>query len=398
MKKVNYDNPLSSIFVDGLFRFFAVVLLFVSLLYEQKNLILISILILLMFYGAKTWSYFSIRKIHYSFDAEKKKGFPGEKVKLQARISNNKLLPVWITLRIPIDKEIIKEDNNSINEDFYLLWYDQISWQWDLTATKRGCFQIGPPFLESGDLLGFFKKRKYLSESMEMIVYPRQIALNFISAPTKDLFGKPGITSPVKDPIYPISTQNYYPGDPAKHIHWKASARHSQLQSKIFEPSSQKKILFILDVTSFNSENQEQSFEKTLEVTAAYFLQLNEQGIPFGIITNSKMAGGYSTRLPIATGSDQLSEAMEFLARIQMEPEHPLEEILFQNKLLIGGIGVIFCAYKLDKINIQITGLLKEYNIPAYFIISEMPDLAIGSQPEIFLLEKLHGGYINNNI
>ena len=207
MNNSDRDYLLSSIFTDGLFRFFVFVLLFIALLYEQKSLILISILILAMFYGAKFWTYLSVRNIRYSFDAEKKKGFPGEQIDLKATVSNNKLLPVWLKLKIPVDKKIDPSsvsDHGWLSEEFSLLWYDHTSWQWKLTANYRGCFRIGPPFLETGDLLGFFQKRRHLSHSVEIIIYPKPVSLNFISSPLKELFCKTGVISPVKDPVYPV--------------------------------------------------------------------------------------------------------------------------------------------------------------------------------------------------
>ena len=162
---LDYSRPLSSVFTDGLFRFLVLILLFIALLFEQKNLILISLLILTMFYGCKLWCHWSAKNIYYSFDAEKKKGFPGETISLQAKIFNNKLLPVWIKLLIPIDSKLIASEgkDNFLGEEFSLLWYDHFLGQWKITAQHRGCFQIGPPILESGDLLGFFQQRKYLS-------------------------------------------------------------------------------------------------------------------------------------------------------------------------------------------------------------------------------------------
>ena len=73
MNNSEHNYSLSSIFTEGFFRFFVFILLFISLLYEQKSIILISILVLVRFYGSKLWSTFSAKNIYYSFDAEKKK-------------------------------------------------------------------------------------------------------------------------------------------------------------------------------------------------------------------------------------------------------------------------------------------------------------------------------------
>lgn len=400
MNHSEHNYPLSSIFTEGFFRFLLFILLFISLLYQQKNLILISILLLVMFYGLKFWSTFSVKNIHYSFDAEKKKGFPGESIVLQAVVFNNKLLPIGLKLKIPLDKKLHHFLDSSpadcLCEEGNLLWYDRSSWQWKLTAQQRGCFQIGPHFLETGDLLGFFQQRRYLSQSVEMIIYPKPIFLNFLSSPVKELFGKPGLESPVKDPVYPVATQDYSYGDPAKYIHWKASARHNRLQSKVFEPSSQRKTLFIIDVSSFQKKEDKDLFEKTLEVVAAMAMEFERQGSPYGLLSNGEMVGNDSASLSIATGPEQLSRAMELIARLQMKTTVSIEEILFKEDVMPGGTGCIYSSCTLNKKNTQIAQFLRQHHIPVYFITARIPRRFIDHSIKFFLLDEIHGGVLDS--
>ncbi len=393
MSDSNYTRSLTSVFTDRFFRFLVIVLLFISLLLHQKNLILLSILVLIMFYIAKLWSHFSIKNIYYSFDAEKIKGFPGENISLQANIYNNKILPIWLKLLVPMDKRLNsskKMENNCLFEEFRLLWFDKFLWKWSLEAQHRGYFQIGPPFIETGDIMGFFKEKKYLSEStVEVIIYPRPISLNFLSTPIRELFGKTGNEHPVKDPIYPIATRDYQHGDPAKFIHWKASARHNRLQSKIFDSSTQRKTLLIIDVCSFQKENSEEDFERVLEVVAAIIKEFDKQGSPYSILSNGKISGSdrYAS-FSFGTGSEQLSIAMELLARLTMEKYCPMEEILFKKINIPSGTGCLYCSFNINEDILQISQLLRKHTIPMYFLVAETSqELVFDSMPLIFLNE-----------
>ncbi len=287
-------------------------------------------------------------------------------------------------------------DHGWLSEEFSLLWYDHTFWQWKLTANHRGCFRIGPPFLETGDLLGFFQKRRHLSHSVEIIIYPKPISLNFISSPLKELFGKTGVISPVKDPVYPVATQDYYHGDPAKYIHWKASARHDRLQTKIFEPSSQRKTLLIIDVSTFRKNKHEGTFEKTLEVIAAAAMEFDRQGSPYGVLSNGKICGNGHVNLAMATGPEQLSMAMELLARIKMDTAFAIEEILFKDNLIPAGTGCIYCAHSLNRKNTRIAQFLREHHIPVYFIITRAPHQTNNQQINFFLLDEIHGGVLEH--
>lgn len=107
MNNIDYYRALTSIFTDRFFRFLAFVVLFVALLFSQKNLILISTLVLTMFYLLKIWGFFSIKNVHYYFSNEKTKGFPGETVSIQAGVNNLKFLPIWLRLSIPLDQKLV---------------------------------------------------------------------------------------------------------------------------------------------------------------------------------------------------------------------------------------------------------------------------------------------------
>ena len=245
--------------------------------------------------------------------------------------------------------------------------------------------------------MGFFQQKRYLSHSaVEIIIYPRPVSLNFLSTPIKELFGKTGNDHPVKDPVYPIATRDYQHGEPAKFIHWKASARYNQLQSKIFDSSTQRKTLLIIDVGSFQKKNQEESFERILEIIGAMLLEFDKQGNPYGLVSNGKITGNNMfANLPFATGREQLPMAMEFLARLTMEESCPLEKILFNGLDIPAGTGCLYCAYKVDKSIMQISQFLKNHGMPVYFLMAKAPYRGrTGSMP-LSLLDEIYGEVID---
>ncbi len=376
MSSPNYSRSLTSVFTDGFFRFLLIVLLFISLLLQQKNLILISILVLTMFYITKLWSTWSSKKVYYNFDAKKIKGFPGEVISLQANVYNNKILPIWLKLLVPMDKKLItsnKVEDDSLVEEFRLLWFDRFRWQWSMEAQHRGYYQIGPPSIDTGDIMGFFNQRISLYNStVEVIIYPKPVSLNFLSTPIKELFGKTGNEHPVKDPVYPIATRDYRHGDHAKFIHWKASARHNRLQSKIFDSSTQRKTLLIIDVSFFQKNDAEEDFEKIIEVVAAMIQEFDREGSPYSILSNGKIAGskGFAANFTFGTGPEQLSVAMEFLARLTMEEYCSMEDLLFTESSIPSGTGCLYCCFNYNEDNLQIGHFLRKKNIPLYFLIA----------------------------
>ena len=106
-----------------------------------------------------------------------------------------------------------------------LLWYQTVAFRWEVTASRRGLHSLGPHRLVAGDLLGFFSRVGTEGNGLHVVVYPRIVPLRPFPLPRRDFFGIPGAEGPVKDPVFILGTRDYQPGRPAKHIHWKASAR-----------------------------------------------------------------------------------------------------------------------------------------------------------------------------
>lgn len=275
-------------------------------------------------------------------------------------------------------------------------WYYKFHRQWNFTAHHRGCFQIGPPFLETSDLLGFFPERRFLSQSVaEVIIYPRPIVLNLITAPVKELFGKINTDHPVKDPIYPTATREYQHGEPSKFIHWKASAHYNRLHSKIFDSSTQRKTLLIVDVSTFQKNKQAELFEQTLEAVAALILEFEKRGNPYSVISNGKTVGdNIATNFSFGTGPEHLSMAMETLARLTMEESISIEDLLFKQINLPAGTGCIYSVCKINKTNMLIGQFLKKRNIPVYFLLANPTENKNINQIPCISLTEIHGGVV----
>lgn len=232
--------------------------------------------------------------------------------------------------------------------------------------------------------------------AVEVIIYPKPISLNFFSTPVKEFFGKTGIDSPVKDPIYPIATHDYQHGEPAKYIHWKASARYNHLQSKIFDPSTQRKTLLIIEVSSFQKKRQEELFEKILEVVAAMVLEFDKRGSPFSIFSNGKVTGSsITTNISFGTGPEQVSRAMELLARLTWEESCSMDEMMFKEMKITAGTGCIYCDYNINEKNMKISQFLKKYSVPVYFMVAKASNKRRIDHIPILLLSEIYGKEID---
>jgi len=245
----------------------------------------------------------------------------------------------------------------------------------------------------SGDLFGFFPKERELEGALEVIVYPRLVPIKPFSVPRRDFFGIPGAESPVRDPVYILGTQDYQHGRPAKYIHWKATARHHRLQEKIFEPTEQEKVLFVIDVDQFATKGANEEFERTLETVASIAVVLDRQGCSMGFVTNGSMAGDGSPFLSIKRDPQQLAAILEALARLQMNPQNNLMEIMRGNPGLPWGISCLYFSLEADGSVSMVKEYCRSLTIPILFFMCRPPSAGPGS-----FNGRLHKDYTLNDI
>jgi uncharacterized protein (DUF58 family) len=321
----------STAFNSPVILFFMTIILFVALFYRLRELSLLAGLVLLLMAGSKAWSLISLSRVFCSFHLDKGRAFPQETVTLTTNVENAKFLPVWVRIQWPYSSVLGSMDEASIApQESGLLWHQRARFHRSLKALRRGVYQVGPSHISTSDFFGFFKSKKKLDETVQIIVYPRLVELKPVDVPKHDLFGTPGDQSPVKDPVYVIGTHDYHPSRPSRHIHWKASARRLRLQEKIFEPSEQGKIMVVLDVGTFEKDQAVEPFEYVLEVIASLILQWTKTRLAVGFTTNGTTQGGDFALVPTGRSFEQRSTILEVLARLQMRQKTKLSRIMQQ--------------------------------------------------------------------
>lgn len=379
------DRAIPTIFATPLIQVFVGGLLMIALLNGQRDLTVLALLVLGTAFAANLWARISLSGIQCHSQVDKGKVFPGETLKLKISAENRKFLPVWLQIKVPIpgsiasssgEKELTKEDS--------LLWYQKGQFEWELTVHLRGVHQIGPLHIRAGDLFAFFSREKEGEEFHQIIVYPRMIPLKSFSFPRRDFFGVPGSKSAVKDPIYILGTRDYQNGQPAKHIHWKASARHHRLQEKVFEPTEQEKVLMAVDVSHFASHQAGEEFERALEIVASLAVRMDKKGCALGLVTNGRIFGGGSPIVPIARNPQQLPAILEVLARMQMESKGDLLDVLRRGLDLRWGVSCVHFSYEADRTIGPAGEYFRQRKTPVIFFICQPGSIAGKDRPEVW--------------
>jgi uncharacterized protein (DUF58 family) len=387
-------SRLPTFLIIPLVQLFVVLFLFLALLNGQRDLTVLGLVVLVLLIGTKIWSRLSLINISHDMMLDKLRVFPEETIDFAIRIRNAKFLPVLAQLSVSFAKGFkTTESPARLYKESRLFWYQEAHFEWRLIALRRGVFRIGALDLKLADLFGFYPRKQGTASSLEVVVYPRLVALKPVFLPTRDLFGTPGFQSPIEDPVYVYGTREYQSGRPARFIHWKASARLPGLQEKICEPADQAKFLIMVDTERFFKHGASSEFEKILEVAASVAVHFDRLGFAVGLVTNGVLVGGGSFILPVGRGSGQIAKILETLARLQMTPAAKLGDILRQSFNLPWGITGLSLSYDAGNSYRDTVAFFKNRRVPVVSVVcrSEIPSAEGQKIPsgDIFTLEEI---------
>jgi uncharacterized protein (DUF58 family) len=327
----------------GLMQVIIVGLLAFSLIHSQKNLTLLFVVLLAFVYGALLWSRFSLDRLEVCSNFDRDRIFPGEPVRMEIVAVNRKALPVWLRVVVPVPGSVLEGPISvpPVTEQG-LLWYQTVQFSWHFLPQHRGIYRLGPPQVITGDLLGIYPREKILNQDpLDLIVYPRLVPLRPFACIKKDLFGSPGAKSPVEDPIYLLGTREYHAGRPSRYIHWTASARLNRLQERVFEPSRQARVLFVLDVGPFVAAAAVECFERTVSGLASLAVECERHGFAVGLVTNGVITGGRSPFVAVVRSARQSIRMLETLAGLEMTCRQSIGENLRRVRGLNSSVSCI---------------------------------------------------------
>lgn len=378
------DDREATFLKFGLMQVIIVGLLAFSLISSHKNLTLLLLILLAFVYGAMLWSRFSLDRLEVSSSFDCARVFPGEAVQLLIIAENRKAVPVWLRVTVPVPGSVQQDSamEAPVREQG-LLWYQSVRFSWQLMPQHRGIYRLGPPQVITGDLLGIYPRIKKLNqEPLDLIVYPRLISLRPFTHIKKDLFGSPGAKSPVEDPVYLLGTREYHAGRPSRYIHWTASARLNRLQERVFEPSQQARVLFVLDVSRFAAAAAFERFEKAISGLASLAVECERQGFAVGLVTNGTLSGSRSPLVSIARSARQSTMILETLAGVEMTCCNSIDENLRQVKGLNNGVSCVFFALHPHESSQDAIGILDRKKIPVTMVYCEEPGNSASSKKE----------------
>jgi len=330
----------------------AVILLLLSALTRQPIAFLAALFAFVIGFVPEIWYRTALRHLGIRQWLSQRRVFFGETLTLSLSVENRKLLPLpWLEIEDEIPSHLVlltghafstyKVNRVALVNTFSLWSFQRVTRRYQLRCMARGVYTFGPAAVRSGDPFGWLVREERVSARETLLVYPLVAPLESFGLPPRHPFGERATPRRLlEDPLRTAGVREYVAGDDPRRIHWKATARAGELRSKIYEPSSQYRLLILLDINTYLEPWMGLDLEiQELTITAAASLAMwaLDEGYAVGLLANSLMMGlsGESATADDGPGPQSTASVQAFIHRVRV----PLASDSAQCEHLLSALG-----------------------------------------------------------
>ena len=329
--------------------YLSIAIVLLGLLLRQPLLVVIGLLGTLVLAAADIWVKYCLQDLRYQRQFSEQRALFGEEITLSLSVENAKLLPLpWLEIEDNVPQPLtfkgrhlrVNIGNNKVVLEnlFSLRWYERVTRPYTVLCNARGVHMFGPTVIRSGDVFGFLNRQESLINRQYLLVYPMVVPISRFGLPSRHPFGDNRAPRRLlEDPSRVIGVRDYMYGDELRRIHWKATARTMQLQSKVYQDTTTYTLVLFLNVTSQLDAwygVRPELLELSVCATASVADWSLDQGYAVGLYANTfmympEMGMSISTSHPssLAGESDGLSSASP-LSEEGEEKEKLLEAVV----------------------------------------------------------------------
>lgn len=224
----------------------------------------------------------------------------GETLEIEVTLTNTKRIPVlWLLAEDLIPKWTTVHEPPTLQISGPRLGVFLIGpggsrqIQYSIRCNRRGYFQIGPTVLETGDLMGLYRRYRVGTKPQYLTVLPKTVDLDDYEISSRRPMGEIRMRDNVmEDPTRLRGIRRWQPGDPMRRVHWSATARTGVLHSKVYEPTSMAGATLAVDMHIDTNPTRNEPMRTDLAVVAAISIaqSLHNQSQPVGLVSNGRDA------------------------------------------------------------------------------------------------------------
>ena len=320
-----------------------VIVLLASLILRNPLLFLLGVLLALVAGVTALWDRYALAGVTYTRRLGVQRMFVGEETDLWIEVVNAKPLPLaWLKIEDEIPDGIKIPKGRVYRSYKWTRWilanlislrfYERVRKHYRLHAVQRGALEFGPVELRSGDMFGFKYQEQVFPHIDWLIVYPKVVPVTALGLPAAYPFGDAKTERRISpDPLRITGVRPYAPGDSPRLIHWKATARRGDLQSRVFDPGAARASAILLNALTVADRPGyiPEYFELAVTAAASVARFILDRRESVGLYANtSRLRSRGLVRLPPSRRPDRWFEILDTLAWINCLATASFERML----------------------------------------------------------------------
>ena len=294
----------------------------------------------------------SLDAVRYTRSLRPRRAFAGEPVSCSIRVENRRRLPlVWLSTADHWPNAVAPEasrdlapshlpEDSELTLALSLRGRTRARREYTLSTRRRGIYALGPAEARSTDPFALFDDSGRVAPPDRLVVYPCRRALPASGFASDDPFGsRRALRRLFDDPNLPMGIRAYAPGDSFRDIHWPATARTGELQTRVYQPVAGLDIVVCVNAATFDRPWEGYDPERTealVETSATLVTEALEAGHRVGLLSNGSIArSGRPFRVPPSRSPGQLSLLLECLAGLTPIVKAPFARYLLSEAPLL---------------------------------------------------------------
>lgn len=356
---------------------------------------------------SRLWARLALAEVDYQCTPSSYRFMEGDNFDLAMTVENRKPLPLpWVSITefIPNGLELASAGGLKLSQfgmvevkqETSLGQYERATFRHRLRAAKRGHYAFGPSRIVSGDIFGFYQASlESFRRPHGVVVYPRTVPLpSFYLPPSRPVGDALSRVRRVDDPTRPAGLREYRPGDPARRIDWKATARRNAVFVRTYDPSIAQQVMILVECDTSEIDrwsNRPELLEAAVTGAASVAVRSIDLGCSVGVVVNCNIAGGVAPPFVApGAGPNQLTAVMTTLAGATSMTTRPLEQVIEQNGSVPNGATVVYVAGLFRPASIDLLKALKRrgHTVVTMYVgdgdLPEIPEVPVRDYRAVF--------------
>lgn len=235
-----------------------------------------------------------------------------------------------------------------------------------LTPTKRGTLRFTGITFGKADPLGMFRGFVRVAAPQSLLVLPKRYSIPHFPLPgfTRYQRGGVALAGSVGESEEFVSLREYRRGDPLRHIHWKSSAKASELIVKEFQDEFFVRHALILDTFAADSKHAE--FEEAVSIAASFASTIEKHESLLDLM----FVGAQAFCFTAGRGVAHAEQMLEILAAVQLcqnKPFSSLHELVVRHSSALSGCICVLLHW--DEPRQQLVRQLQQLGLPVTVLV-----------------------------